>query len=229
VKVLRPLSKYVWTNNWRTAEFEQAVFAQDVELRPLDLTQIGAALAIGVGYSERAQEAVAIGVPCTPMGDRLDDRSYLANVTVDFPYQPGLFAYREAPAICQMLEAVDFSPDLLLMDTQGIAHPRRFGLASHIGLLTGLATIGVTRKPLRGRTKGRLPDEGVEALFDRGSRIGGVLCRSRTDPLFASPGHRTDVATVIDWLERLPKRGRGMPEAMWSAHQLANQQARRKT
>lgn len=229
MKVLRPLSKYVWTSDWRTAEFEQAVFAQDVELRPLDLTQIGAALAIGVSYSERRQEAIAIGMPCTPAGERLDDSAYSAMVTVDFPYQPGLFAYREAPAICQMLEAVDFSPDLLLMDTQGIAHPRRFGLASHIGVLTGLATIGVTRKPLRGRTKGRLPDEGVEALFDRGSRIGAALCRSRTAPLFASPGHRTDVATVIDWLERLPERGRGLPEAMWSAHQLANRQARRKT
>lgn len=229
MKVLRPLSKYAWTSDWRTAEFEQAVFAQDVELRHLDLAQIGAALAIGVSYSERTQEAVAIGVPCTPVGDRLDDRSYSAIVTVDFPYQPGLFAYREAPAICQMLEVVDFSPDLLLMDTQGIAHPRRFGLASHIGVLTGLATIGMTRKSLRGRTKGRLPDEGVEALFDRGSRIGAVLCRPRTEPLFASPGHRTDVATVIDWLERQPKKGRGMPEAMWSAHRMANQRARRKT
>jgi deoxyribonuclease V len=226
--VFKPPTPYIWTTDWKTAEFEQVVLSHHVELIPFDPDRAGDGLAVGVAYSERSHSAYAIGLRATWNGERVGDDVYGASADMDFPYIPGLFAYREAAAITAMLETLDFEPDILLFDTQGIAHPRRLGLASHIGVITGRATVGVTRRRLRGRPQTSLPREGVVALFDRGQRVGAALCRSGTEPLYASPGHRTNVEFVLRWLDAFPKRGRGLPPALAEAHRLANQEARRR-
>jgi deoxyribonuclease V len=227
MSVFKPPNPYVWTTDWKTAEFEQVVLSHHVELVPFDPDRAGDALAIGVAFDEREHSAHAVGMRATWNGERIGADEYTAVAQVDFPYIPGLFAYREAAAITAMLETLDFEPDLLLFDTQGIAHPRRLGLASHVGVITGLATVGITRRPLRGRPQAALPPEGVVPLFDRGHRVGAALCRRGSDPVYASPGHRTNVEFVLRWLNSFPKRGRGLPPALAEAHRTANQAARR--
>jgi deoxyribonuclease V len=224
--VLRPPHRYAWTTDWKTAEFEQAVLADQVELQAFDLQKAGNALAVGVAYRERDQRAFAVGVRSTWNGHTIGGDAYEAGVDVDFPYVPGLFAYREAPAVLAMLEQLDFEPDLVLLDTQGIAHPRRLGLASHVGIVTGIATLGVTRSPLRGRPRGKPPEEGVVVLYDRAEQVGAALYRRHSQPLYASPGHRVDVSTTKQWLRSLPRDGRGLPPAMSRAHTAANRRAK---
>ncbi|MGD9054674.1 MAG: deoxyribonuclease V [Desulfobacterales bacterium] len=116
-----------------------------------------------------------------------------------FPYIPGLLSFREGPVILNVLSRLKAAPDVLMFDGQGIAHPRRFGLASHIGLLTGIPAIGCAKTKLIGdyrephRTKGSIAD-----LTDVGETIGAVV-RTRTGvkPVFVSIGHRMDLDSCI--------------------------------
>ena len=116
-----------------------------------------------------------------------------------FPYIPGLLSFREGPVILNALSRLKAAPDVLMFDGQGIAHPRRFGLASHIGLLTGIPAIGCAKTKLIGdyrephRTKGS-----TARLIDAGETIGAVV-RTRTGvkPLFVSIGHRMDLDSCI--------------------------------
>ncbi len=116
-----------------------------------------------------------------------------------FPYIPGLLAFREGPVILEALSRLKTAPDVLMLDGQGIAHPRRFGLASHIGLLTDIPAIGCAKTRLMGdyqepqRAKGSAAD-----LTDAGETIGAVV-RTRTGvkPVFVSIGHRMDLTTCI--------------------------------
>lgn len=112
-----------------------------------------------------------------------------------FPYVPGLLSFREAPALLEAWEKLDVRPDVLVLDGQGIAHPRRLGIASHVGLVLDLPTIGCAKTLFVG--KYTEPDElaGSEsALVDKGEMIGTVLrTKTRVQPVFVSPGHLADI------------------------------------
>ena len=112
-------------------------------------------------------------------------------VPARFPYVPGLLSFREAPALIEAYEALETRPDVLICDGQGIAHPRRLGLASHVGIWVGIPTIGCAKSRLFGRYKEPGPDPGDwSPLRDRDETIGAVLrTRARVKPLFVSPGH----------------------------------------
>jgi deoxyribonuclease V len=116
-----------------------------------------------------------------------------------FPYVPGLLSFREAPAVLEAFEGLKTRPDLLLCDGQGIAHPRRFGLASHLGIWLGLPTIGCAKSWLCGDYQDPGPDRGDwTPMTDGGETIGAVLrTRSRVNPLFVSSGHLCDLESAI--------------------------------
>jgi deoxyribonuclease V len=118
--------------------------------------------------------------------------SALAAAPLDFPYVPGLLSFREAPALLAALACLSRRPDLLFVDGQGIAHPRRLGLASHVGVLAGLPTVGVAKSRLIGRFAPPAPERGAwSPLVDGSEVIGAVLrSRARTRPVFVSVGHR---------------------------------------
>ncbi|RMI30265.1 endonuclease V [Streptomyces triticirhizae] len=116
---------------------------------------------------------------------------------VAFPYVPGLLAFRELPAVLAALDRLTVAPDLVVCDGYGLAHPRRFGLASHLGVLTDLPTIGVAKNPpplaVREPPRPLAPGRGATApLLDAGDEVGRALrTRDGVRPVYVSPGHRT--------------------------------------
>lgn len=139
-----------------------------------------------------------------------------------FPYIPGLLSFREAPLLLGALERLATTPDFILADGQGLAHPRRFGLACHLGLFTDTPTIGCAKSILRGR-HGSLDDErgAWAALEDQGDVVGAAL-RTRDDvsPIYVSVGHKVDLPSAIRWALACCA-GYRMPEPTRLAHQAA--------
>lgn len=148
----------------------------------------------------------------------------IARRPTSFPYVPGLLSFREVPAVLDALERLRSLPDLLLCDGQGTAHPRRFGIACHLGLLTDLPAIGVGKSLLVGKHAEVPDDKGAwQPLIDKGETIGAVLrTRPGTKPLYISPGHRVSLATAIDYVRRCTTRYR-LPETTRFAHKLASE------
>jgi len=116
-----------------------------------------------------------------------------------FPYVPGLLSFREAPAVLAALALLAEPPDLLMVDGQGLAHPRRFGIASHVGLLADLPTIGVAKSRLCGTHDDPGPGKGAIAPLLDGDEVIGAVVRTRAGvrPLYVSVGHRVALATAI--------------------------------
>jgi deoxyribonuclease V len=116
-----------------------------------------------------------------------------------FPYVPGLLSFREIPAVLEAFDGLKTRPDILMCDGQGIAHPRRFGLASHLGLWLGLPTIGCAKSWLCGDYEDPGTDRGDwSPMTDGGETIGAVLrTRSKVKPLFVSCGHLCDLQSAI--------------------------------
>jgi deoxyribonuclease V len=138
--------------------------------------------------------------------------------TPAFPYVPGLFAFREVPALLAALEKLTVRPDVLVCDGHGLAHPRRFGLASHLGVLTGLPAFGVGKTRLIGDWAPVGPRRGDRSpLIDDGETVGAVLrTRDGVKPVFVSAGHRIDLAGACDLTLALTPRYR-LPETTRAA------------
>lgn len=147
----------------------------------------------------------------------------VARLPTSFPYVPGLLSFREVPAVLAALEGLTALPDLIICDGQGIAHPRRLGIASHLGVVTGLPTIGAAKKRLFGHHT-EVPAEkgGWVPLRDRQDTIGAVLrTRVGIKPLYISPGHKVSLASAIRLVMDCTTRYR-LPETTRHAHKLAS-------
>lgn len=141
---------------------------------------------------------------------------------VKFPYVPGLLSFREAPAVVAAVEALPVRPDLLLVDGQGIAHPRRFGVAAHLGVHLDMPAIGCAKSRLCGEAEEPGRETGAwSPLRDRDEIIGAVLrTREGVRPLYVSVGHRVDLPAAIRWVLACC-RGYRLPEPSRRAHQAA--------
>lgn len=140
-----------------------------------------------------------------------------------FPYIPGLLSFREIPAVLAALERLQALPDVLICDGQGYAHPRRFGIACHLGVLTGIPAIGVGKTRLIGSHEPVPERRGAWVpLVDAGEVVGAVLrTREKVKPVYVSVGHRVSLATAVDLTLRLTTRYR-LPETTRQAHRLAS-------
>lgn len=140
-----------------------------------------------------------------------------------FPYVPGYLSFRECPALLQALEALRTTPDLILCDGQGIAHPRRFGIACHLGVLTGIPSIGVAKSRLTGSHEQPGDSRGDwQPLLDKNEVIGAVLrSRSGVKPLYISSGHKVSLQTAIELTLACTPRYR-LPETTRWADGLAS-------
>ena len=149
----------------------------------------------------------------------------IARRPTEFPYVPGLLSFRELPAVLEALDQLRESPDLLLCDGQGVAHPRRLGIASHLGLLVDIPSIGVAKTRLYG-SHGEVPDPrgAWTPLRANGEIIGAVLrTRPNVKPLYISSGHRISLETAIEYVMGCCTRYR-LPETTRWAHRLASNQ-----
>jgi deoxyribonuclease V len=147
----------------------------------------------------------------------------IARLPTRFPYLPGLLSFREIPAILEALKGLETAPDILLCDGQGLAHPRRFGLACHLGLITDTPSIGVAKSRLIG-THTELPAEkgAWVTLEDKGKIIGAVLrSRSNVNPLYISIGQRISLASAIHYTLACTTRYK-LPETTRWAHRFAS-------
>ena len=146
----------------------------------------------------------------------------IAEGEITFPYVPGLLSFRESPLVLAACEKLDTLPDLVLIDGQGIAHPRRFGLASHVGLFLDLPTIGCAKSLLCGQHQPVGEEAGSRAeLFDNGQLVGAALrTKSRVKPIYVSVGHRIGLASALQWVLRCC-RGYRLPEPTRLAHLAA--------
>ena len=117
----------------------------------------------------------------------------------DFPYIPGLLSFREAPAVLEAFRKLAHAPDVVMCDGQGIAHPRRFGLACHVGLWLGLPAVGCAKSLLCGKYEEPGPEKGDRSpLVDKGEVVGSVVrSRARVNPLYVSPGHLCDLEGAV--------------------------------
>ena len=123
-------------------------------------------------------------------------------LALSFPYIPGLLSFRESPVLLKVFENLKHEPDLVLIDGQGLAHPRRFGIACHLGLLLDKPTIGCAKSRLFGQYKDPLSERGSFSHLhdDDGNVVGAVLrTKDRTSPLFISIGHRVDLPTAVHY------------------------------
>ncbi len=147
---------------------------------------------------------------------------------VTFPYVPGLFFYREGATILKALSKLEFEPEVIIIHGHGIAHPRRCGIASQVGLILEKPTIGCARKMLCGHHKPVAPSKGSFQPMTLKTREVGLAYRSKENvkPIFVSPGHRCNLEQARDIVVRC-LRGYRLPEPLRLAHLFANKFRRR--
>jgi deoxyribonuclease V len=189
---------------------------------PVDLKGLELIAAADVSYmkgDERTYAAVAV----FSFPDLEPVECRWGSAPVRFPYVPGLLAFREAPALLPVFKRLKSRPGAVLFDGHGIAHPRGFGIASHMGLLLGVPTVGVAKSVLVGEFK--MPGErrGCKTRLIHDGRTVGYAVRTRdaVKPVFVSPGHMADLkssaALVLSCCT-----GYRLPEPSREAHRLSN-------
>lgn len=207
-------------DEWPRTE-EEALAVQDA-LRPRLLGGPGpdrpaTVAGLDVAYHADGERLAAAIVVLDTAEHRVVDTAVVRGRAA-FPYVPGLFAFREIPALLAALDRLTVRPEVLICDGHGLAHPRRFGLACHLGVLTGLPSFGVGKTPLVGdwAPPGERRGDRSE-LVDGGETVGAVLrTRDGVKPVFVSVGHRMDLDTACALTLSLTPRFR-LPETTRAA------------
>jgi deoxyribonuclease V len=180
-------------------------------------------LVAGIDISSPDSQGIARGAVVVLHYPELDVVEVkVAEGKVTFPYIPGLLSFRESPLILAACEKLCNTPDIVVVDGQGIAHPRRFGLASHVGLFLDLPTIGCAKSILCGQHQPVGEEAGSHAeLVDNGETIGAALrTKSGVKPIYVSVGHKIDLTSALQWVLKCC-RGYRLPEPTRLAHLAA--------
>jgi len=177
----------------------------------------GVDIAIGKGHGMAAGAVVVLSYP-----EFIVVETHVVQGRLDFPYISGLLSFRELPLTLVACESLSIIPDLVLVDGQGVAHPRRFGIASHLGLFLDTPTIGCAKSRLCGKHKEPNIEAGSYAeVVDKGETIGVALrTKPGLKPVYVSIGHKVDLETSIHWILECC-RGYRLPEPLRLAHLAA--------
>ncbi|WP_443041451.1 endonuclease V [Streptomyces sp. B21-083] len=187
--------------DWPTTEERARAVQDELRLRVVDEPGpppgTGHVTGVDVAYDDERDLVVAAAVVLDAASLDVVAEATAAG-RVPFPYVPGLLAFREIPAVLAALEALPVPPGLVVCDGYGLAHPRRFGLASHLGVLTGLPTIGVAKNPFTFTYEEPGTPRGSASPLLAGAREVGRALRTRdaVKPVFVSVGHRTSLDTA---------------------------------
>ncbi|HHT9125747.1 MAG TPA: deoxyribonuclease V [Candidatus Brocadiia bacterium] len=147
---------------------------------------------------------------------------------VRFPYIPGLLSFRESPILLKAFSKIKQTPDIIIVDGQGIAHPRGIGLASHLGLILDMPSVGCAKSRLVGEHEPVGKKAGSQSYIKINGKVVGVVLRTKTNikPVYVSPGHKIDLASVVNVVLKCC-RGYKLPEPTRQAHNLVNKLRRR--
>jgi deoxyribonuclease V len=213
---------HAWPKDVRAARVVQEALGQQVVARN-KFKNIRSVAGIDVGYEGNPRRARAAIVVLSFPGLRLLE-AVIARERVSFPYVPGFLSFRELPVVFKALAKLKTKVDLFLCDGQGLAHPRRFGLACHLGVLTGTPCVGVAKSRLIGKHGTLASAKGSWVpLRDHGQTVGAVLrTRAGTKPLYVSVGHRVGLKSAIKFVLACTARYR-LPETTRRAHRLASE------
>ncbi|MCK4470207.1 MAG: deoxyribonuclease V [Anaerolineae bacterium] len=215
----------VFTHPWDVSPAEareiQRRLRDRVLVQPLEhQPEIIAGIDVSV-KGERARAAVVL----LSYPDLTPFHAVTAEMVVSFPYVPGLLAFREGPVVLAALERLTDRPDVLMFDAQGLAHPRRMGLATHLGVLLDVPAVGCAKSRLCGVYVE--PDErkGSWTVLTDGDEVIGAVVRTRDGvrPVFVSVGHRVDLETAVSLVLGCANRYR-LPEPTRWAHRVAGGQ-----
>lgn len=213
-------------HRWDLSVPEAVALQQELRSRVLhtngfDPATLRRILGVDASYSAYQPEGRAALVLCSFPELATLEQAVSARRSV-FPYVPGLLSFREVPLVLDAFAKLQTRPELLLVDGHGYAHPRRFGIASHLGVYLDLPSIGCAKSRLVGSYEELGPKPGDRSpLLHRGETIGVVLrAKARTNPLFISVGHRVDLETAVAIVLRC-LRGYRLPEPTRRADKLA--------
>ncbi len=200
-------------------EIQQRLAAQVSKRSEVATPRFIAGVDISVGKEERMATGAVVILQYPEL--RVVETK-VARGKLDFPYIPGLLSFRESPLTLAACQKLTITPDLILVDGQGIAHPRRLGLASHLGLLLNTPTIGCAKSILCGNHEALGDEPGSYAeMVDRGEIIGAALrTKLGVKPVYVSIGHKVDLETAIYWVMNCC-RGYRLPEPTRLAHLAA--------
>jgi len=214
---------HAWPRSVAAAIALQQRLAPRVRLRPVT-ERIRLFAGVDVAFSADGTRVIA-GVVVWDAGTQTVVEQRTAAAPCRFPYVPGLLSFRELPAALAALRKLRAPPDAVLCDAQGFAHPRRCGLACHLGLWLNLPTVGCAKSRLCGTFDEPSPQRGsASPLMLGGEQIGVVLrTRDHVKPLFVSPGHLCDHDSACRLTLRAATRFR-LPEPTRLAHQLVNRE-----
>lgn len=213
--------RHSWDLDYAGARALQAGLAGEVDIRRKVKTWKTVAAA-DVSYNKRDPRLYAAVVVVDARTLEVIEQ---AGVTAEarFPYIPGLLSFREAPPVLDAFRRLKTRPDVVVCDGQGFAHPRRMGLACHLGLWLGLPTVGCAKSRLVGEYAAPGPDRGDRTpLVDEGETVGAVVrTRPRVSPLFVSAGHLCDLDSAVRIVLDGAAKYR-LPHASRLAHALVN-------
>ncbi len=219
---MQPDLMHEWPDNLEDAEAIQQRLRHHISLED-SYGSVRRVAGVDVGFeADNTIARAAVVVLSYPQLQPIEQA--IARRPVTMPYVPGFLSFRETPVVLDALAMLNTRPDMLICDGQGIAHPRRFGIACHLGLLSDIPAIGCAKSRLVGYHT-EVPDErgaGVPLLINR-EQIGVVLrTRIRTKPVYISPGHRISINQAVRFVMNCVTRYR-LPETTRAADKLASQ------
>jgi deoxyribonuclease V len=215
------------THEWALAPKEAIVLQKSLAQR-VRMTAFSKTVRIiaGVDVSlERFGSELFAGVVVLSFPDFEVIETSLVRIPVTMPYIPGLLSFREIPGLLQCFEKLKTIPDVIVVDGQGIAHPRHLGIAAHLGVLLDLPTIGVAKSRLYGQyTEPEEVGDENPILDPKTGNVLGVALKSKknSNPLLISPGHNMDVASAARVVSAC-LRGYRLPEPTRQAHRIVNE------
>lgn len=199
--------KPVLNHSWDLSEQEALALQQKLSSKIIkhdDLNKIKLIAGVDVAYSKETDQLVSAVVVLDAFSLEVIE-TVLSYDRSKFPYISGLFSFREIPALISAFDKLKNIPDLVVCDGQGYAHPRRFGLACHLGLIFDIPTIGCGKTKLIGQhEKINLKKGSTTSLKDKNEIIGNLLrTQDNINPIYVSIGHRISLATACDWVLKL--------------------------
>jgi deoxyribonuclease V len=209
-------------HSWILSEKEALQLQKELAAKVItedQLNEVHLVAGVDVAYAKESDKLIAAVVVLDAKTLDIIETA-TAEDQAQFPYIPGLFSFRELPSLIKAFSKLQNKPDLVVCDGQGYAHPRRFGLACHLGVIFDVPTIGCGKTRLLGEFETPDTERGAIApLVDKSEVIGNVL-RTQTDinPIYASIGHRVSLSTATEWVLKLSPKYR-LPETTRQADQ----------